>query len=72
MTTKPSKQSERVVFFPQIQATCLCGRAFYIGHNEQGVPSILHDLQPCRAFLDNDLPDFLHLVREHLTAKAQA
>lgn len=60
------------VFRPQLQVTCTCGRLFYVGHNAEGVPMILHELEPCRLFLENDLPDFLRLVRQHITAKAQA
>lgn len=60
------------VFYPKLRVTCPCGRFFYVGLNGQAVPMILHDLPPCRLFLDNDLPDFLRLVRQHLTAKAQA
>lgn len=72
MRKKPRKQPKHVDAIPQSRATCLCGRSFYIGFTEAGVPAVVHEQQPCRAFLDNDLPDFLHLVREHLTAKAQA
>lgn len=72
MKAKPTQQRKGERFFPKIEATCLCGQRFLIGHNGEGFPTIVHDLPPCRAFIDNDLPDFLHLVRLHLTAKAQA
>jgi hypothetical protein len=66
------KPEETVDFRPQLQVTCTCGCLFFVGHNSKGVPMVLHDLPACRLFVDNDLPEFLRLVRQHLTAKAQA
>ncbi len=72
MAGREARKPKPEVFHPQLESTCLCGRMFLVGYRGDGVPAIMHDLPPCPTFIEHDLPEYLVLVRQHLSAKARA
>jgi hypothetical protein len=72
MAGRESRKPKSEVFYPQFEATCLCGRMFLVGYRGDGVPTMVHELPLCRTFIEHNSTEYIFLVRQHLSAKARA